>query len=287
VSRRALLAILGLLAVATPAWGQDCYKSADPVIETVCHATSHYQDRATAEADGYRRIGPDIPAMGEHWVQLGLLLDPAIDVERPEILAYVPVDGRPRLVGIAWAVALQGNEEPPGIPGVEALWHAHDGPVEEELLQVDHVRHEEGTGSRIAVLHAWVWSPSPAGTYASENWALPAIRLGLPPESERDDEAARALSLARGGHAFLSRQVALLAQLDDDMAASATRILANAGTMVDDVVAGLGQDGLTSDDRLELTAIWRDARERITSAARPEEAPMVRAILGKGSGRAN
>jgi hypothetical protein len=284
-----LLTTLGSLAVAAPAWGQSHNDPppADPIIEAAGQATSRYRDRAAAEVDGYRRVGPDIPAMGEHWVNVGLLLDPRVEVERPEILTYVPVDGRHQLVGIAWAVALQGNEEPPPLPGVDAPWHAHDGPVEEELLQVDHVRHEGGTGSRIAVLHAWIWSPSPAGIYAAENWALPAIRLGLPPEGERDDEAARALSLARGGHAFLSRQVVLLAQLDDDMATSATRILADAGAMVDHVVAGLGPAGLTSDDRLELAAIWRDARQKVASAAGPKGTPMIRAILSKGSGRAN
>ncbi|HYO47335.1 MAG TPA: hypothetical protein VEY33_11690 [Gemmatimonadota bacterium] len=285
MSPRAQLAILGLLAVTAPARGQSSAEvpPADPVVAAVRAATARYQDPAAAEEEGYRRIGPDIPAMGEHWVQVAMLLDPAVDVERPEILTYVPVDGRPRLVGVAWAVALQGDDAPPLLHGVEAPWHAHDGPVEEELLQVGHAGHGAETGSRVAVLHAWVWTPSPAGTYAAENWALPALRLGLPPEAERNDEAARALSLARGGHAFLGRQVALLAKLDDHTAAETTGILADAGAAVDAVLTGVGPEGLASGDRLDLVAIWREARERVAAAAGPDGASMVRAILGQGS----
>jgi hypothetical protein len=285
---RALLAALGVLTMAASGLAQNPLESpmANRVVVAVRSATARYQDRAAAEEDGYRRIGPDIPAMGEHWVQVGLLLDPAVDVERPEVLAYVPVDGRPRLVGVAWAVALQGDESTPLLPGVEAQWHAHDGPVEEELLQIGHAGHGAKTGSRVAVLHAWVWTPSPAGMFAAENWALPAVRLGLPPEAERDDAAARALSLAARGHAFLARQVALLAKLDDDAAVQTARILADAGAAVDEVLVGVGPEGLTAGDRLELGRIWRDGRERVVAAAGPQAAPMVHAILGEGSGTA-
>ncbi|CAN5785146.1 hypothetical protein BH20GEM1_BH20GEM1_01340 [soil metagenome] len=292
---RPLLAIAVLVSVASPAptLGQGYGPHDDPVIALVRAATARYQDRAAAEEDGYRRIGPDIPAMGEHWVQVELLLDPAVEVERPEILTYVPVDGRPRLVGVAWATALLGDEAPPLVPGVEGSWHAHDGPVEEELLQVGHADHGSGTegrpgattgtGSRVAVLHAWVWTSSPAGTYAAENWALPALRLGLSPADERDDEAARALSLARGGHAFLGRQVAVLAKLDEGVAGRASGILADAGTAVDAVILGAGSAGLGSGDRARLAAIWRSAREELSTTAGLERAGMIRDIFSAGS----
>lgn len=285
-----ILAILGStlasLAAPVPGLGQTGEPPPDPVVQVVRAATARYRDRTVAEEEGFRRVGPDIPAMGEHWVQVGRLLDPAVDLERPEILTYVPVDGRPRLVGVAWAVALRGAETPPRVPGLPTQWHGHAGPVEEELLQVGHAGHrpgaEGGTGSRVEVIHAWVWTPSPAGTYSAENWALPALRLGLPPESERDDEAARALSLAGGGHAFLGRQVALLAGLDGEASAHAAGILARAGAEADAVLSP-NPAVLVFRDRVRLAAIWRDAREKLSATAGPEDAAMVHAIFGEGS----
>jgi hypothetical protein len=286
----AILAILGStlasLAAPVPGLGQTGEPPPDPNVQVVRAATARYRDRTVAEEEGYRRIGPDIPAMGEHWVQVGRLLDPAVDLERPEILTYVPVDGRPRLVGVAWAVALREAEAPPRVPGLPAVWHGHAGPVEEELLQVGHAGHgpdaEGGTGSRVEVIHAWVWAPSPAGTYSAENWALPALRLGLPPEHERDDEAARALSLAGGGHAFISRQVALLAALDREASERADGILARAGAEADAVLAA-NPAVLGIRDRMRLAAIWREAREELSATAGPEGAAMVHAIFGEGT----
>ena len=42
-------------------------------------ATARYRDISRAIADGYRPIGPDTPAMGQHWIQLGLLIGGKVD----------------------------------------------------------------------------------------------------------------------------------------------------------------------------------------------------------------
>ena len=38
-------------------------------LEAARHATEKYQDVRTAEAAGYRAIGPDVPGMGLHYVR--------------------------------------------------------------------------------------------------------------------------------------------------------------------------------------------------------------------------
>ena len=57
-------------------------------VEKARQATSKYQDQSVAILDGYRRIGRDFPAMGEHWIKIGLLFDGKFDAAHPEMLAY-------------------------------------------------------------------------------------------------------------------------------------------------------------------------------------------------------
>jgi hypothetical protein len=249
-------------------------------------ATAPYADRAVAIEEGYRRIGPEIPAMGEHWVQVRNLLDPSIDPDHPEILAYAIVDGEPRLVGIAYAVALRGSESPPDVPGTEPAWHAHDGPVEEELLGTRHAMADAGAESaRIAVLHAWIWAPSPAGMFAPHNWALPAFRLGLPTAGEADDDAARALSLARGGAAFYVRQIEVFTDLDAGAMEGIEAALAKGGAAVDAWLAARPAGRAPApEEREALGAIWRETWESIEAGIGCEEAEVVRSLVGPRDG---
>jgi hypothetical protein len=164
----------------------------------------HYQRRSAAIADGYRRIGPDFPGMGEHWIQLSGLFRDTLDPARPPVLEYAVIAGTPRLVGVAYALPLLAGESPPEFPSVHA-WHEHVGTVAGEAMLLDqvHVGHGGADSARIVMLHAWVGLDNPAGVFVSDNWVLPFVRAGLPvPGSTPSPAAGRAVSLITGGDVF-------------------------------------------------------------------------------------
>ena len=83
------------LAASSPPGSPKRPAAAEDLMRTVREATAKYHDHDVAVADGYRRIGGDFPAMGEHWIQIGLLFGGRRDPARPEFLTYVTVAGRP------------------------------------------------------------------------------------------------------------------------------------------------------------------------------------------------
>jgi hypothetical protein len=181
-------------------------------VARVREATARYQDRAVAVADGYRLVGDDSPEMGEHWVNIGLVFGESHDPARPEFLTYVSVEGRPRLTGVAYAVALLPGESPPDWPWGAAVWHEHVQTVEAESL-IPHgagAHHHEGAGQsaepRLAMTHAWVWLANPEGDFAADNWALPYFRLGLA-TPDAPVSCAKALSLVSGGDEHLAAMI--------------------------------------------------------------------------------
>ncbi|HZH80349.1 MAG TPA: hypothetical protein VFD76_07715 [Gemmatimonadales bacterium] len=165
-------------------------------------ASEKYKDQLLAIADGYRAIGPEAPAMGQHWLQPGLLVGARFDVDHPTILEYVTVQGQPVLAGVGYALPLGVGESPPDAPAGRAAWHSHAGGVEEEGVTLSHEdSHGEGDQERVAVLHAWVWIDNPAGPFVPLNWTLPYVRAGLDPRGA-SSAPAKALSLANGGTEF-------------------------------------------------------------------------------------
>jgi hypothetical protein len=214
----ALAAVVALLA-AGPA--PPTMTSPEEFVAAVRGATSRYHDRERAVADGYRLIGGDFPAMGEHWINIGLVFGVEHDPMRPEFLTYVTVDGKPRLTGVAYAVPLMPDELPPAWPWAGARWHDHVRTVDEETLlphaghaghaaHAGHAGHEAGDGEesaqqpRLAMAHAWVWLANPDGDFAADNWAIPYFRLGLDTPADAPVACAKALSLASGGAEHLA-----------------------------------------------------------------------------------
>ena len=167
-------------------------------------ATARYQDREQAVLDGYRPIGGDFPGMGEHWIDIGTLFSRTFTPDRPAILEYATIDGRPTLVGVAYALPLLPGEMPPALPG-NAAWHSHAGTVadESDLLSQAMESHASMHGARLAMVHVWAWLPNPGGTFHAENWALPFIRAGVAqPPVDPGPVAGRVVSLVSGGDAF-------------------------------------------------------------------------------------
>ena len=181
--RTGLLVLSGsLLAVALA--GQDD-SARTRFLEDARLGTAKYRDPSRALADGYRPMGPETPAMGQHWVHLGILVADRVDPAAPAILEYATVKGVPELVGIAFAVPLDSTESPPDTPLPAAFWHTHRGTLADEGLSGSHAGMSMGRGERVAVLHAWVWLPNPAGTFEAENWLLPLaiwVRGFAPPK---------------------------------------------------------------------------------------------------------
>jgi hypothetical protein len=230
-------------------------------------AAEKYQDRTKAIADGYRPIGRDFPAMGEHWIRVSLLFDGSVDPRRPEVLNYVLVNGQPKLVGLGFATPLLAGEPAPESPAGRAAWHDHTRTIEDETVHphVDggHANHDGDPGPRVAMLHTWLWAPNPDGVFAVDNWSLAFVRLGLTVPANFPQDAAKALSLLTGGDAFFeelfmaeSRPIPRDRALVKSTLLQARRKVENA--------AGRGRStDLNTDDLSTLDAIWKDTLRAI------------------------
>ena len=168
-------------------------------------ATERFKEREVAVAESYVKVGPDFPAMGEHWVNGELIMRGELDPARPAILTYTDVNGRPTLTGVVYALALKRGESPPLLP-TGAGWHDHVGSVDEESLLFHHDGHA-GDDVRLVVMHAWIWQPNDAGMFVTDNWSLPFLRLGVeaPAGAARHADAARAAALLVGAEHYYDR----------------------------------------------------------------------------------
>lgn len=133
-------------------------------------ATARFNSLNQAEAAGYA-LPPGGPlheciasfdgsgAMGYHFINFGLL-DATIDPTAPEALVYAPDgNGRLKLVAVEYVVF----QEP---------WIAEHGAALPALFGEEF--HTVGFPNRYEVpaffaLHAWIWEPNPAGTFADFN----------------------------------------------------------------------------------------------------------------------
>lgn len=205
--KRAVLGVASLLA-ASPIAAQMSMEhdhsmpvssSAQRLIEQARAATEIYTDRSIAIARGYRPVGRDLPMMGRHWINTRLLIDGTLDVTRPQILTYLEVDGKAVLTGVVYAKPLDEGQSPPDLFGEGAMWHEHNGSIDEEALVPEHQAMPSATkGTRVAFLHVWTRAPFAESVFSAENWALPFVRAGVPVPDEFSVAAAKCLSVAVG-----------------------------------------------------------------------------------------
>ena len=139
-------------------------------------ASEPFKDRNAAIRAGYRKLGPDTPDMGEHWINPIMIVEARYDVKRPAMLTYKTVNGKPILTGVGYALAMRENEEPPPT-GVSGHWHEHSAQVPLELA-AGHHKSAHGK-ARVVVMHAWVWVANPNGVFADANPALRAPGFNL------------------------------------------------------------------------------------------------------------
>lgn len=118
-----------------------------------------YHDLENAQADGYNIPATDyVSKMGFHYLNLGLL-DQEFELERPELLLYVPKpNGELKFVGVEYATPIEDLNNPPP-------------PPEGFSGDADHwvINHEAG----LWTLHVWVGLPNPDGIFAAQNPRLP------------------------------------------------------------------------------------------------------------------
>jgi hypothetical protein len=161
-------------------------------------ATTRYRSQDAAVADGYHQVGTDFPGMGEHWVNLAQVMADTFTATKPSVLTYVRVGGVPQLAGVAYTALLTAGEKPPAFPAARDYWHEHNGSITDEsfLRSHDMVGTSTGGEMRLAILHAWIWVPNPAGVFVTDNWTLPLVRLGIAPPPRISPSAARMAALA-------------------------------------------------------------------------------------------
>jgi hypothetical protein len=259
------------LACAPLATPQDDHSVA-AFIESARAATAKYQDRSVAIADGYRQIGSDFPAMGEHWINIGLLFDGKFDAAHPEVLTYAVVSGRPQLLGVAYVLPLLQGESAPDWPASKEAWHDHFRTVEDETMQPQHhAAGQAGDAPRLAMLHAWIWLANPAGMFAADNWALPYFRLGIQPaQGDAPDAAARALSLVSGGAEYFSGSVHAAVPLTSTERRKVDAAFARSRAAVEALVRGLSIATPTLSELQNLSAVWTGLWKEIDSSVRPK-----------------
>jgi hypothetical protein len=139
-------------------------KGANPLVQIVRDATVRFKNVAAAENEDYHLLfgcvsGPDVGAMGLHYVNMALVMDGELDPMHPEIVLYEALpNGRLKLTGAdflvladAWDTTHPG--EPPQIMG--QLFHRFEAPNRFGL-------------PAFYTLHVWAWKENPTGTFV--NW---------------------------------------------------------------------------------------------------------------------
>jgi hypothetical protein len=236
-------------------------------VECARAGTERYHDRQAAIRDGYRRIGRDFPAMGEHWIRIALVFDSKFDPSRPEVLNYVEIGGKPRLLGVGYAMPLLTGEAAPAGPAGPRAWHDHFRSVDEETVLPDHHTHgSANNGARLAMMHAWIWSPNPEGVFAPDNWAIPFVRHNLIPPAEFPIGAAKALSLLSGGRDYVEASIRAVAGRGDHQE-FARAALDDAVRQVTAIVPRDPQERIDAAMLARLASIWTGLWTAIDGAA--------------------
>lgn len=133
------------------------------LIRIVREATARFRDSRVAEAEGYGLMfgcvtGPDVGAMGLHYVNMSLVGDGELDASRPEIVIYEPLpNGGLRLTGADFLVlAADWDAKHPAPPQLEGqLFHLFESPNRFGL-------------PAFYTLHVWAWKDNPSGAFV--NW---------------------------------------------------------------------------------------------------------------------
>jgi hypothetical protein len=245
-------------------------------IDTARRATGRFADLEYAISLGFRPIGPDLPNMGEHWINPRRAMRPGIDPANPSALTYLRINGEPRLTGVAYIAVVDGGTlPPPPFEGIE--WHVHERTVTDEVVGGGHGAEIEPGRKRIAMMHAWLYADNPDGIFTPDNWALPYIRLGLPAPASPNPDAARALTLLAHGvdyYTTLASQAAGLDESEQDVVRS------NLERCRESVAAVNLEDVADGSSSTHLAMLWRRAWDNIQSRLGVDHHDTISAVSG-------
>ena len=127
--------------------------------------TDKYHDLNAAIADGYVEFykcteQPGVGTMGQHYVKLSLVGDPAVDALQPEVLVYAPKrNGELKLVAVEYVT-------------IAAAWQGAFGSATPTVLGQDMLFRPAGNRYGLPDFyerHAWIWQGNPLGTYNDWN----------------------------------------------------------------------------------------------------------------------
>ena len=251
--------------------------------------TRRYLSQREAVNDGFTRVGSEFPAMGEHWVSFSRMMDDSLDAGLPSVLIYVNSAAGPRLAGVAYTRLVMGAGSVPAFPSPDA-WHEHSGRVADESLPIAHGAHgAQGalpvTGTedspRLFILHAWLWTANPEGTFSTDNWTLPLQRAGLPLGDRPGRDAVRGLALGQDQDDY-HRMVlnASLALSPGEDSAAATVLHARQAHAARDAAEVQRAARLDQAASAHLAGEW-DALWRDLGRALPARAAALRELRGR------
>jgi hypothetical protein len=133
------------------------------LVQTVRAATQQFVDVNAATAAGYKPFlgcitGPDMGAMGVHYVNADLVSGGQMDATQPQALIYEPTAGGMRLVGVEFIALsvpwLAQNPAPPVLEG--------------QSFQFIDTPNRYGLPA-LFELHVWAWRDNPNGAFVDWN----------------------------------------------------------------------------------------------------------------------
>ena len=164
--------VVGAAAIAQADEGQqttaqvpDGYLSS-PLVERVRRVTEKYLNVHVAISEGWVKgtpcvSGPDMGAMGIHYIKADRISNGVLNADEPEALIYEPQsNGSLRLVGVEYIV----------IAATWASLHPNAGPptLEGDLLNFIDSPNRYGLPA-FYEMHVWAWESNPKGSFADWN----------------------------------------------------------------------------------------------------------------------
>jgi hypothetical protein len=164
------LALLSSLVIATPLFANDFdhsnHHASAKLVRDVQDATKFFIN-VNNLPDGYEPMfgcvsGPDHGAMGIHYVNLGLVGDGQIELDKPEAVIYEPVGHSRRLLGVeyivdsaTWLADPKNGGAPPQLDG--------------QAFQLVGTPNRFGIPNPFFELHVWAWRDNPQGAFVDWN----------------------------------------------------------------------------------------------------------------------
>jgi hypothetical protein len=147
------------------------------------------------------------------------------------------------------------------------------------MLLAHDAAHGPTHGLRLAVLHAWIWLDNPAGTFVTDNWALPFARLGLRAPAHIPAGAPRALTFLSGGMPYYISLADQVGSPSRDEEHRIEEILARHQSMITAWWKSRAPDAVASPTDINaLDAMWNALWQDVEHSVRADVANRLRRI---------